>query len=204
MAKMKREDVIDEALKLLDKVGLDGVTTRKLAERLGVESASLYWHFKNKSELLNEMSAAVLARHHISLLPVSTDDWRDFILDNARSFRNALLANRDGARLHAGTKPTESQMKGISAKIGYLVRAGFTEHEAGMALYAISQFTIGCVLEEQASLSHTADQKRHSKSRRLVVKSSRSAEVEMPSATKAFEFGLNLLVQGLEKWRRPI
>lgn len=51
MAKMKREVVIKEALKLLDKVGLDGVTTRKLAEQLGVESASLYWHFKNKSEL---------------------------------------------------------------------------------------------------------------------------------------------------------
>ena len=194
----------DRRSSLLDKVGLDGVTTRKLAERLGVESASLYWHFKNKSELLNEMSAAVLARHHISLLPVSADDWRDFILDNARSFRNALLANRDGARLHAGTKPIASQMEGILAKVGYLVRAGFTKHEAGMALYVISQFIIGCVSEEQARLSHAADQKRHSKSRGLVVKSSRSAEAEMPSATKAFEFGLNLLVQGLEKRRRPI
>lgn len=204
MTKIKREDVIKEALKLLDDVGLDGVTTRKLAERLGVESASLYWHFKNKSELFNEMSAAVLSRHHISLLPVSTDDWQDFVLNNARSFRKALLANRDGARLHAGTKPTESQMEGISAKIRYLVRAGFTKHEAGMALYATSQFTIGCVLEEQASLSHAANQKRYSKSRRLVVKSSRSAKVEMLSATKAFEFGLNLLVQGLEKRRRSI
>lgn len=197
---MKREEVIKEALKLLDKVGLDGVTTRKLAERLGVESASLYWHFKNKSELLNEMSAAVLARHHNSLLPVSSDDWRDFILNNARSFRNALLANRDGARLHAGTKPTASQMEGILAKVGYLVRAGFTEHEAGMALYITSQFIIGCVLEEQACLRHnTADKKRHSKSQKPPTKASCSAKINIPSATEAFEFGLNLLVQGLEK-----
>ena len=200
MAKIKREEVIEEALKLLDKVGLDGVTTRMLAERLGVESASLYWHFKNKSELLNEMSAAVLARHHIPPLLESADDWRDFMLGNARSFRNALLAHRDGARLHAGTKPTASQMEGILAKVGYLVRAGFTEHEAGMALYTTSQFTIGCVLEEQAHLGHnTADKKRHSRSQKPAAKESCSAKIKMPSATEAFEFGLNLLVQGLEK-----
>ncbi|MES2792317.1 MAG: TetR/AcrR family transcriptional regulator C-terminal domain-containing protein [Planctomycetota bacterium] len=206
MTRIKRNEVIDEALGLLDETGLDGVSTRRLAQRLGVESASLYWHFKNKSELLNEMSAAVLVRHHLHSPPERVDDWRDFILNNARSFRNALLAHRDGARLHAGTRPTASEVDRIFAKIGYLVRAGFTEHEAGMALYATSQFTIGCVLEEQARLSQDAeDPEHHSKSEKVAVKVPRSAkaEAEVPSATEAFEFGLDLLVQGLEKRRRP-
>lgn len=177
MARIKREEVINEALKLLDETGLDGVSTRRVAQRLGVESASLYWHFKNKAELLNEMSAAVLARFHLHSPPESVADWPDFVRNNARSFRNALLAHRDGARLHAGSQPTAAELEPILDKVGYLVRAGFTEYEAGMALYTTSQFTIGCVLEEQARLSQD------------------EAQV---SAIEAFEFGLNLLVLGLK------
>ena len=44
MAKLSRETVVTEALDLLDEVGLDAVSTRQLATRLGVEQPSLYWH----------------------------------------------------------------------------------------------------------------------------------------------------------------
>ncbi|WFR67498.1 TetR family transcriptional regulator [Curtobacterium flaccumfaciens] len=50
MTKLERERVIQEALDLLDEVGLDKVSTRALARRLGVEQPSLYWHFRNKAE----------------------------------------------------------------------------------------------------------------------------------------------------------
>ena len=68
MAKIQRDQVIEAALALLDEVGLEALTTRKLAQKLGVESATLYWHFKNKANLLEEMASAVLAKHHA--LPV--------------------------------------------------------------------------------------------------------------------------------------
>lgn len=64
MAKIQRDQVINAALALLDEVGLEAITTRKLAQKLGVESATLYWHFRNKASLLEEMAATVLARHH--------------------------------------------------------------------------------------------------------------------------------------------
>lgn len=44
MAKIQRDQVINAALALLDEVGLEAITTRKLAQKLGVESATLYWH----------------------------------------------------------------------------------------------------------------------------------------------------------------
>lgn len=47
---MNRETVITEALDLLDEVGLDGVSTRRLAKRLGVEQPSLYWYFRTKRD----------------------------------------------------------------------------------------------------------------------------------------------------------
>ncbi len=48
MNKLQREAVIRTALELLNDVGMEGLTTRRLAERLGVQQPALYWHFKNK------------------------------------------------------------------------------------------------------------------------------------------------------------
>ena len=47
-AALTREKVVRTALRLLDKVGLDGLTLRKLAAELRVQAPALYWHFKNK------------------------------------------------------------------------------------------------------------------------------------------------------------
>ena len=54
-------------------------------------------------------------------------------------------AYRDGARLHAGTVPGPGDRAGIERKIAYLVGAGFTREQAGMALFAAGQYTL-CLL----------------------------------------------------------
>ena len=97
MAKIRREDAIQAALDLLDEVGLDAFTTRKLAQKLGVESASLFWHFKDKAALLGEMAAEAIERHHAVIPPDDLDAWPDWFAENTRSLRRALLAYRDGA-----------------------------------------------------------------------------------------------------------
>ncbi len=195
--RMSREEIVSEALTLLNRVGLDSLSTRRLAKKLGIESASLYWHFKNKSELLNEMAAAVLARQPFNSPPEDANDWQNFFLKNARDFREILLTYRDGARLHAGSTPTASEIGRILPKVEYLVRAGFTQRDAGLALYSASQFTIGCVLEEQASV-----QSHQTKTRKRPVANEISAPPIRPSANEAFEFGIDLLVKGLDKKRR--
>ena len=56
---LDRATIVRTALRLLDEVGIDGLSTRRLAAELGIKSASLYWHFKDKTELLNEMSGVM-------------------------------------------------------------------------------------------------------------------------------------------------
>jgi AcrR family transcriptional regulator len=51
-AQLDRAQVVRAALALVDEVGLDGLTMRRLAERLGIQAASLYKHVKDKDELL--------------------------------------------------------------------------------------------------------------------------------------------------------
>src|SRR6218665_2819897 len=94
-----RERIVEEALGLLNEVGIDKLTTRKLAERLGVQQPALYWHFKNKSALLDAVNSAMLARYHTHRLPSPGDSWVDFTFATARSMRKPLLTVRDGARI---------------------------------------------------------------------------------------------------------
>ncbi|MBE8518431.1 TetR/AcrR family transcriptional regulator C-terminal domain-containing protein [Amycolatopsis sp. H6(2020)] len=156
MAKLNRELVIAEALDLLDEVGLDGVSTRGLAKRLGVEQPSLYWHFRKKEDLLGAMAHAAMAPHATAPLPTASDDWREWFLENTRSFRRTLLMRRDGARLHAGSFPGEPDLSRIHHKMAFLVASGLPERDAQVAMMSCNHFTIGSVLEQQAE-SHRGD-----------------------------------------------
>ena len=193
MAKIQRDQVIEAALALLDEVGLEAITTRKLAQKLGVESATLYWHFKNKASLLEEMASAVLAKHHSLPVPEDIAEWANWLADNARSFRRALLAHRDGALLHAGTSPARVGGDTFRPKVAYLARVGFTEADAAMILLTLSEYTLGCVLEEQSRSGGDGKQ--------ILSKTSPgSASIESlvyPHPDTAFEFGLSLIMKGL-------
>jgi TetR/AcrR family tetracycline transcriptional repressor len=200
MTKIRRDEVVSAALELLDVVGLDGLSTRRLAEKLGVESATLYWHFRDKSALLAEMASLVLARHHTADVPEDTAEWPVWFADNARSFRAALLAHRDGALLHAGTTPSQAELARILPKVAYLVRAGFTETDAQMALLVAGQYTVGCVQEEQARDTRSASPE-HPRKGGGKGKNAQAADVG-PAISPidpdvAFEFGLGLMVRGL-------
>ncbi|RZS79893.1 TetR family transcriptional regulator [Phyllobacterium myrsinacearum] len=181
MRKLNRETVIAEALALLDEVGLDRISTRLLAKRLGVEQPSLYWHFPKKDALLAEMAQAAMAPHALAPLPMIGDNWYDWFLENTRSFRRTLLIRRDGARLHAGTYPGEADTQRIIHKIAFLVSCGLSEQHAKIAMLAASHFTVGSVLEEQAASAITSSATAH-------------PQIDYEAA---FEEGLMLILDGL-------
>ncbi|MEU4892843.1 TetR/AcrR family transcriptional regulator C-terminal domain-containing protein [Streptomyces sp. NPDC044780] len=186
---MNRETVIAEALGLLDEVGLDAVSTRRLAKRLGVEQPSLYWYFRTKKDLIAAMAEAAMAPHATAPLPAAGDDWRDWFLENTRSFRRTLLMRRDGARLHAGSTPT-GDLDRLRHKMDFLVASGVPERDAQMAMLAAGRFTVGSVLEEQADTG-----------------SGDGAELpaDMPviDHESAFEAGLALILNGLVRCTAP-
>jgi TetR/AcrR family transcriptional regulator, tetracycline repressor protein len=70
---LNREAVIQAALGMLDEVGVDGLSMRALADRLGVKAASLYWHLRDKDQLLELVAESVLDRVSV---PISPPSWR--------------------------------------------------------------------------------------------------------------------------------
>jgi TetR/AcrR family tetracycline transcriptional repressor len=199
MTKLQPNVVIRAALDLLNEVGVDGLTTRKLAERLGVQQPALYWHFRNKRSLLDALAEAMLAENHTHSVPRVDDDWRSFLIGNARSFRRALLVYRDGARIHAGTRPRAPQIKTAEVQLRFLAGAGFSASDATYALMTISYFTVGAVLEQQADEADTrecvgVDPALMSPLLRDAIRAFNEAG---PDA--AFEHGLAMIVDGLAK-----
>lgn len=99
---LDREQVVRAALALLDEVGLDELTMRRLAERLGIQAASLYRHVRDKEELL-----VLLADEVTGEIPFvePAGPWQEQLTTIAHNVRRGLLAHRDGARLMALTRP---------------------------------------------------------------------------------------------------
>jgi TetR/AcrR family tetracycline transcriptional repressor len=148
--KLDRTQIVDAALELLNETGIDQLSTRLLAQRLRVQQPALYWHFKNKRALLDAMNEEILRRGHRHRMPSPGESWQDFLRSNARSFRGALIAFRDGARVHAGTEVEPQELGRMEELLHFLGQAGLAPGKAMELLICIGRYTVGCVLEEQA------------------------------------------------------
>lgn len=188
--RLDREAVIETALKLLNEVGIDGLTTRKLAEKLEVQQPALYWHFRNKRALLDALAEAMLAKKHKRSKPERGEDWRAFLRENANSFRKALLSYRDGARVHAGATPPSEENGAAEIQIQFLCEAGFHPKEAMWTLIVISHYVVGSVLEQQAPKSKPS--KRTSEFLKPLL-----SEYQSGGEDAAFEYGLESIIRGL-------
>jgi TetR/AcrR family tetracycline transcriptional repressor len=142
------ERIVEVALDLLNEVGLDGLTTRRLAEALDVKGPSLYHHFQNKSELLGQMAVAMLTRALADLdTSVSWDEWLRSI---ANATRRVILQHRDGARILGSSSPNEVMRTGIIPSVERpLIAAGFPEEVAAEVVSLMASFVIGYTLNEQ-------------------------------------------------------
>ncbi|KAF1005237.1 MAG: Tetracycline repressor protein class A [Luteibacter sp.] len=195
--RLSKDDVLSGALVLLDDIGIDALTTRRLAEYLGVRSPSLYWHFPSKEALLEAMAERIGREHHDSPPPTSGTDWRTWFLANALSFRRSLLAYRDGARLHAGTRPRPGDFSGIEAKMVFLRAAGFEAEEAVRLMMATGRFVVGWVLEEQAEPTRVVSADMPDATNHPLL-SAGWVSVSEADPEEAFTSAVTLLVDGAE------
>jgi TetR/AcrR family tetracycline transcriptional repressor len=159
-----REKVVDAALELLDDKGIEGVTVRALAERLDVRAPALYWHLRNKRELLDEMSTTVL-RRIADVLPAPGASWSEDLAAYARVLRAEYLRHRDGARTFSGARVSDPAVVVRVKEPLYQrwTKAGLTLAEADDALDVVVAFVVGFVIEEQERLqSADTDPTRYS------------------------------------------
>jgi AcrR family transcriptional regulator len=150
--KVNRDMVAVAGLKLLNEVGLERLTLRLLAKELKIQAPTVYWHFKSKEELIDEMATLVLARGARQLVPAKESaDWTVWVVSFGGGLRKTLLAYRDGARMIAGSRLTNTEYMKTVERIGArLVGEGITVRQAVVLLSTIYNYTLSFVMEEQA------------------------------------------------------
>jgi TetR/AcrR family tetracycline transcriptional repressor len=150
--KLTSEAIARAALRVLNDVGLDGLTMRVLAKELGVQAPTLYWHVKNKQELLDAMAdlLAVEAAEGLEA-PRRDETWTQWLVALAVRNRRTLLRYRDGARVAAGAYNTNPVvLRSIELILRTLQDAGFELGTAARAFPILLHYTIGFTIEEQA------------------------------------------------------
>lgn len=148
---LDRQRIVAEAVALLDADGLDGVTTRKLAARLGVQSPTLYWHLPNKAALVTAIADAILDQEFGDMSPPGPDQrWQDWLSGLAERLRRALLAHPDGARVISASQLSVTMAAISELAMSTLVARGISLRQARVIVLTVERFTVGHVLEEQA------------------------------------------------------
>lgn len=152
---LDRETLVTTALRLIDEGGLESLTLRKLASELGVQAPALYWHVKNKRELLDLVAERLAGEQQASfgVAPAPDQPWWEWIEQRTIDSRRALLAHRDSALIAAGNRPTVDSLPGAEAVLTSLTGIGLPPAEALMFLLSTGYYLIGGVLERQLSES---------------------------------------------------
>ncbi|MEU7320383.1 TetR/AcrR family transcriptional regulator C-terminal domain-containing protein [Streptomyces griseoviridis] len=147
---LDRKRVADTALDLLNEAGLDGLTLRAIAKELDVKAPALYWHFKDKQALLDEMATEMYRRMWADVPLDPADTWRQRLLKTNRGLRAALLGYRDGARVFSGSRFTGvDHAEQLEETLRLFTAAGFTLPRAARAIATAYLYTLGFVTEEQ-------------------------------------------------------
>ncbi|MFD0371389.1 TetR/AcrR family transcriptional regulator C-terminal domain-containing protein [Streptomyces sp. NPDC127114] len=206
------ETVAETALRLLNERGLEGLTLRAIAQELNVQAPALYWHFKNKQALLDEMATVMYRRMtaDAAARPAGDVSWQERILAANRGLRAGLLRYRDGAKVYSGARFTGTDHAAdMEEQLGALVDAGFSLRDAVRASTTAYMYTLGFVTEEQGT-EPVPGQPREGfdvdeRAERLAgfpLAAAAGAEI-FTDYDSGFEEGLRLIVAGIEATYAP-
>jgi AcrR family transcriptional regulator len=206
---LSRERVLRAAIALADTSGIDSLTMRNLGQRLDVEAMSLYNHVANKDDILDGIVDLVFSE---IALPSGRADWKAAMRKRAISAHEALLRHPWAPSLmQSRTKPGPATMRHHDSVLGSLRGAGFTLVMAAHAFSVIDGYVYGFALQQINIPLQSRDQVAgvgENILSRLAGEYPHLAEMITEHAMKPgydyadeFEFGLDLILDGLERLR---
>jgi TetR/AcrR family tetracycline transcriptional repressor len=208
--KLSRDVIARAALGLLAGAGLDGLTMRLVATELGVRAPTLYWHVKNKQDLLDAMADLMFDESTADLEgPAAGEPWTDWLVGCAQRSRRTMLRYRDGARVFAGShtgRPTVLRM--VELTLRTLCDGGIPVRHAARSFPAVLHYTVGFTIEQQARSGTAYDgddpyagahfATGFDEDRFPLTASVRDLIYDVDS-DEAFEHGLRLILTGIQQ-----
>ena len=203
---LTRDRVLHAAVRLADKGGIESVTMRRLGRALGVEAMSLYNHVRNKEDVLDGIVDLVLEEIE---LPAGSG-WEAAVRRTAVSAHAALLRHPWACSL-VMSRFRPARIAYVNALLSTLREAGFTAEAAYHGYHALDSHILGFTLWE---LSHRMDaegleeaaanflkQVSPDEYRYLIEHIRQHMDESLRDGTGDFEFGLELVLDGLRRIR---
>jgi len=209
---LQPEAVIKAALEILDIEGLENVTLRRIAAKLNVQAPALYWHFKDKQDLTDDMAQAILTNAKLDSFTAPNDinNWPTWLADLMHCLRNALIAHRDGGRVVAGATFGRAYTleKILILVTRVLEEAGFDRLHASLSAGTTIDYVWGFVIEEQAGTEPEKLISALSKPQEIQSIRTNSEDDEFLitlmkeyrklTPTQLFDWGLQVIITGLK------
>lgn len=208
---LTRERAWQAALKLADQGGIDSLSMRKLGQELGVEAMALYYHFANKEEVLD--GAIDLVFSEIDL-PATGAHWKTSMRQRAISVRQVLSRHRWAIGLmESRAKPGLANLRHHDAVIGSLRAAGFDIAMAAHAYSLLDSYIYGFALTKMSLPFDTSEEvaqvAQNMLQHSLLNEYPHLLEMLTEHVAKGgydyddeFEYGLDVLLDGLERMRQ--
>jgi len=197
------------AMVLADKRGLEALTMRNLGQELGVEAMSLYNHVANKDDIIDGIVDLVFSE---ITLPSPRSHWKAAMRGRAISAHEALLRHSWAPSLmQSRTRPGPATLRHHDSVLGSLRNAGFTLVMAAHAVSVIDGYVYGFALQ-QINLPLQSREQVAEVGQNILLQLAGEyphlAEMITDHAMKPgydyaeeFEFGLDLILDGLERLR---
>lgn len=207
---LSRDRVLRAAISIADEGGLEALSMRRLAQDLGVEAMSVYYYVANKDEILDGILNFVISEFELA---VGGPDWKAAVRRSAISAHDVLMRHPWACNLMMSVRRVApARMRYMESLLHTLREAGFSANMTHHAYHALDSHIIGSTLWE-AGYSSNKDLEDVAKT--FVAKTVKEypylaehAEQHMTRSKRKdvpeFEFGLDLILDGLEKIRaRP-
>ena len=207
-----RERAVRVAVELADAGGIESVSMRKLAAELSITPMSLYYHVPGKEDILDGMLDVVYSEMHV---PRPGVGWRTAMLQRAESTRAVLARHPWAISLDARTSPGPATLGHLDATIGVLRAAGFSMPLVGHAMSLLDSYVQGFAMQE-ATLPLDASGDIGAVTEDIMAQQQMMSNAFPNLAEMAvtlilqpgyaygneFEFGLELILDGIEKVHR--
>ncbi len=147
--KLTRDAILHTAQQLIDAKGLKALSMRAVAGRLDAQGSALYWHFRNKSDLITTLAQSYYERA-VQAVPQRVR-WTDWLLSFGRALHKELLSHRDSCEIYVAARPTDRHAAEVIERMVLpLTGAGLSRSQALLCQSAVIAFTVGWVTYEQS------------------------------------------------------
>lgn len=206
---LTRDRVLEAAVDLADREGIDAVSMRRLGQELGVEAMSLYTHVRSKDDLLDGMAEVVVGR--IPIAPRGPD-WRATVRGQVLIAREIMLRHAWApAIVESRATPGPAMLRYVEALVGVLLDGGFSIDLTHHTLHTLGSRILGFMQDlyddraefDPAAAAAFAEQvgSIFPNIARIAMAASHDGGLGGCDDDFEFLFGLDIMLDGLERHR---